>query len=154
MADVFISYSDEDEEFAKFMYKHLTDEGLSVFMASISLIPGQKWSQEILQNLKSSLWVLFLASKAACKSPFVQQEIGATIITEKRLVPIVWDMDPSDLPGWANQVQALNLRGASVDEVHHQISKIADRIKADKSKGYLIAGLLIAGLLIFLGSRE
>jgi len=154
MADVFISYSIKDEEFAKFMHKHLTNEGLSVFMASVSLAPGQQWSQEILQNLKSSPWVLFLASKAACASPFVQQEIGAAIIAEKRLVPIIWDMEPSDLPGWANQVQALNLTGASVDEVCHQISKISERIKADKNNGYLIAGLLVAALLIFLGSRK
>lgn len=99
MADVFISYSSSDEGFARFLHRHLTGEGLTVFLASVSLAPGQRWPQEILNALGSSTWVLFLASRAACASPWVQQELGAAVVTQKKLVPIVWDMPPSQLPG-------------------------------------------------------
>lgn len=153
MADVFISYSIQDEKIATFLQRHLTNEGLKVFMASVTLAPGQRWGQEILKNLKNSEWVLFLASKTACESPFVQQELGAALIMEKKLIPIVWNIKPSNLPGWIKQVQALDLAGMSLNEACHQISGIAERIKADKLKGYLIVGFLIAGLIYFASKK-
>lgn len=147
MPDIFISYSTNDEPFAQFLHQHLRAEGLDVFMASVSLLPGQRWAPEILGALKASAWVLFLASRAACASPYVQQELGAALITEKKLVPIVWDLPPSQLPGWLNQIQALNLAGATVQEVHAQIASITAHIKSDKFIGQLIGGLAIAGVI-------
>lgn len=152
MPDVFISHSSADDGFARFLHRHLTGEGLSVFLAPVSLAPGQRWPQEILNALNGSSWVLFLASRAACASPWVQQELGAALVTQKKLVPIVWDMPPSQLPGWVSHFQALNLAGASSAEVQAQISGIAERIKSDKARGLLIAGLLLAGLFVF-GSK-
>lgn len=97
--------------------------------------------------------VLFLASKAACSSPFVQQELGAALITKKQLVPIVWDMSPADLPGWIKNYQALNLNGATAEKVKAQMTAISTKIKSDKENGILVAGLLFAGLL-FLGTQS
>jgi hypothetical protein len=146
MSDVFISHSSADRQFAEFLHRHLTSEGLSVFLAPISVVPGQRWPQEILNALGASSWVLFLASRAACTSPWVQQELGAAIARQKKLVPIVWDMPPSALPGWTGHIQAVNLAGASTDQVWAQITAIAEQIKTDKAKGLLIGGLLLAGL--------
>ena len=146
MSDIFISYSTSDEQFAQFLHRHLTNEGLSVFLASVSLLPGQRWPQQILGALSQSSWVLFLASRAACSSPWVQQELGAAIAKNKTLVPVVWDMPPSQLPGWVQHVQALNIAGTSLPEVQAQMSAIAQRIKSDKAKSFLIGGLIVAGL--------
>lgn len=147
MPNVFISYSVKDKEIAEFMYKHLTDEGLNVFKAPLSISPGERWDETILKNLKTSPWVLFLASKAACASAIVQQEVGIALGTQKNLVPIVWDMNPSELPGWIRNVQALDLRNTTLLDASEQVLKIAKRIKADKFIGYLIAGLGIAAIL-------
>lgn len=147
MADVFISRSSVDRQFAEFLYRHLTSESVSVFLAPNSVAPGQRWSEEILNSLEASAWVLFLASRAACASPWVQQELGAALAKQKKLVPIVWDMPVSELPGWTSHIQAIDLAGASVQQVKLQITSVAERIKADKAKGLLIAGVLIAGLL-------
>jgi hypothetical protein len=146
MPDVFISHSSADRSFAEFLHRHLTSEGLSVFLAPISLVPGQRWPQEILNALATSTWVLFLASRTACASPWVQQELGVALAKQKKLVPIVWDMPPSALPGWTGHIQAVDLAGASADKVRAQITAIAEQIKADKAKGLLIGGLLLAGL--------
>ena len=100
-----------------------------------------------MNSLEASAWVLFLASRAACASPWVQQELGAALAKQKKLVPIVWDMPVSELPGWTSHIQAIDLAGASVQQVKLQITSVAERIKADKAKGLLIAGVLIAGLL-------
>ena len=147
MPDVFISYSFKDKEIPEFMYKHLTDEGLDVFMAPLSVRPGERWDEKILKKLKISPWVLFLASKDACASAIVQQEVGVALGTQKNLVPIVWDMNPSELPGWVNNVQALDLRNASLLDAREQVLKIAERIKANKSNGILIAALLLGAIL-------
>lgn len=148
MSDIFISYSTKDEQLASFLHRHLTNEGVTVFLASVSLVPGDRWPQQILGELTHSSLVLFLASRAACDSAWVQQELGAAIATKKTLVPVVWDMALMELPGWVQNVQALNIAGASLDEVKAQMVAIAQRIKADKVKSLLVVGLLVAGLLI------
>jgi hypothetical protein len=153
MPDIFISYSNEDKNFADFLYNHLTAEKMTVFEASVSLQPGQQWSREILQNLRNSTCVIFLASKAACQSPYVQQEIGASVISGKNLIPVVWDIPPDFLPGWANQYQAINLAKATIDDIKLKFSEIANRLKMDKTKGYIIAALLVIGFL-FLITRD
>ena len=154
MLDIFISFSHHDDQLATFLYHHLKQENLNVFLAPISLKPGERWAQNILNNLRNSPWFIFLASKHACNSPYVQQELGAALITNKKIVPIVWDMDPNELPGWINQFQAMDLRFVkTIDEVREKIFSIAQKVRADKQKGELLIGFLIAGL-IFLTMKE
>ena len=153
MPDIFISYSTKNEKFAKFLHRHLTSEGLDVFLASVSLRPGQHWPQKILSALKGSGCVLFLASRSACASPWVQQELGAALATQKKLVPIVWDMPPSELPGWVRHFHALNLAGNSVAQVKVQMSDIATTIKVSKARGQLIGALALAGLFVLASSK-
>jgi ABC-type uncharacterized transport system substrate-binding protein len=149
MPDCFISYSSQDEVLAKFVEAHLRAQNVSVFMASISVKPGQNWSQEIWNNLRGSTWVIFLASRNACRSPYVQQELGGALATDKRLVPILWDMAPSDLPGWVNQKQALDVRGRTPQDLAAEVQKIARQIAADKQQQVLlIAGLIALGAIL------
>jgi hypothetical protein len=148
MPDIFISYSIKDQGFADFLYKHLSGEKLSVFLASVSIEAGKQWSQEIINNLKNADCVIFLASKAACKSPNVLLEVGGSVLTDKKLVPVVWDITPEELPGWLNQYQAIDLRNASKEQVCEFFSSFAKKYKSKKDLGILIAGLLIAGFLL------
>jgi hypothetical protein len=120
----------------------------------VSLAPGTRWSPAILEDLRNSNWVFFLASRAACNSPNVQQEMGAAVITRKKLIPIVWDMSPSDLPGWTKEFQALNLSGASADQVRDRLSALAGTIKNQRSSAGVLAALLFAGLMIYAATRE
>lgn len=152
MPDCFISYSSSDEELARFVEAHLRAQGLDVFVASVSLQPGERWSEAIWANLKASPWVVFLASGAACRSAYVQQELGAALAFEKRVVPIVWDLPPSELPGWLKERHALDLRGGSWDDLALAVQDIAAGIMADKRKGALVAGAVVFGL-IWLASR-
>ncbi len=150
MPDVFISYSTNDEKLAQFVRRHLIDEQLDVFLASISLKPGKRWTPQILSALKSSEWVFFLASKDAIESNYVQQELGAALITEKKIVPIMWNVAPGQLPGWISHYQGLNLNEATLETITAKIAALAKEVKADKVKGQLVAGALFAGLLYLL----
>jgi hypothetical protein len=146
MPDCFISYSSKDQELANIVYAELTRHGITAFMASASLQPGQQWSAEILANLRSSNWVILLASRHAASSAFVNQEIGGALLSSKRVVPIIWDMSPSELPGWASGLQAIDLRGSTVVALQQQVENIAVRIKQEKAQGLLIVGAVILGL--------
>lgn len=149
MADVFISHATEDLPLAEFLHRHLTQEGLSVYLASVSMPPGERWMPHIMDSLRSSTWVLCLASRAACASPWVMQEMGASVASNKKLVPIIWDLPPDSLPGWMKQYQAVNLAGKQREEAMTAIGRIAETIKAEKQNGLIILGLLVAGLLAF-----
>lgn len=148
MPDIFISYTKSDSTIAHFLYKHLINENLDVFLAPISIEPGELWRDEILENLRETDWLLFLASKEACNSEYVQQELGAALGLEKKIVPILWDMSPRDLPGWIDQKHALDFRGAENTKIKAEVRRIAKSVKADIRKGYLIAGLVIAGIIL------
>lgn len=149
MADVFISHAANDLPLAEFLYRHLKEEGLSVYLASVSMPPGERWMPHIMNNLRSSKWVICLASRAACDSPWVLQEMGAAVSGNKKLVPIIWDQPAESLPGWMKQYQAVNLAGNGQEEAMAAIGRIAVAIKAEKQKGQLILGLIVAGLVVF-----
>jgi hypothetical protein len=154
MPDCFISYASSDEALATYVAQYLSWRGVNVFMARFCLRPGDTWNEEIQNALRSSSWVVFLASRTACTSAYVQQEVGGAVFGGKKLVPVVWDMPPSDLPGWAKHYQALDLRGLSSHEIARQVERIAEAVHADKRQGALIAGGIIAGLLILALGRD
>lgn len=153
MPDCFISYSNKDDKLADFIYSELNRLGVTSFKASASLLPGQQWSPGILNNLKNSNWVIILASREACKSAFVNQEIGGALLASKKLVPIIWDIVPEELPGWLNSIQALDLRGSTMVDLRKHVANIAHRIKQENAKGMLIVGAVLLALFA-LGNNE
>jgi hypothetical protein len=147
MPDCFISHASVDAPFAASVRDYLKAHDLDVFLAPVSIVPGEPWSQAVLQALRNSKWVIFLASRAACQSAFVQQEVGGAIVGNKTLIPVVWDISPEELPAWAKQRQALDLRGMVVGDIAAAINSIGRQIRQDRDTGRLVALALIAGFL-------
>jgi TIR domain len=150
MNDIFISYSAKDEELAQFVKNHLEAQNLSVFLASISLKPGERWTPQIIENLRKSEWVILLASKNALESSNVQLEVGGAIFGKKKLVPIMWDVQPAELPRWISDYQGIILADATLESINAQVAALAANIKESKVNGQLIAGAVFAGLLLLL----
>jgi len=148
--DVFISYSAKDENLAQFVRSHLLAQGLDVFLASISLNQGEHWTPQIVEALNTSEWVFLLASRNALASANVQHEVGGAIFGKKKLVPIMWDVQPCDLPRWVGDYHGLVLTGATMENINLQITQLAAHVKANKVKGQLVAGAVFAGLLYLL----
>jgi hypothetical protein len=142
----FISYSDQDEPIAEFIYNEICRLNFSAYKAKVSLQPNEKWSHRTLRKLKNSEWVIFLASKRACSSTIENQEVRDALLASKNLVPIVWDMDPSELPGSAKEVQALDLRRSTMQELQNQVVDIAGRIKQGKLDGLRILSIVFLAL--------
>jgi hypothetical protein len=76
----------------------------------ISLTHGERLTSQIIDELRSSEWVCLLASKNALASPIVQLEVGGAIFGKKKIVPIMWDVQPSELPRWVSDFQGLILK--------------------------------------------
>ena len=148
MNDAFISYSNEDEHLAKFVHDHLKTQNITAFLASVSIPHGEKWSPKVWSALNSAQWVIFLASKAACASPHVQQELGAAISRQKNLIPIVWDQPVSALPGWTGNYQAINLANRTMLDLQVEIDGIAAKIKAKKASGLALLGFIVLGIAL------
>jgi hypothetical protein len=147
LPDCFISYTQSDDWFARLVHAELTRHGLDVFLAPISIRPGERWSPAVWSNLQASPWVILLASRASSASAHVQQECGAAMMAGKTIIPVVWEISPAELPGWLNTRQALDLRGATVGQIAERLAAIARPIQTDKAVGRLIGlGLIYAFL--------
>jgi len=142
----FISYSDQEEPIAQFIYNEICRLNFTAYKAKVSLEPGEKWSHRTLNKLKNSEWVIFLASRKACSSTVENPEVGDALLASKNLVPIVWDMDPSELPEWAKEVQTLDIRGSTIPELQIQVTDIANRNKQEKLDGLRILSIVILAL--------
>ena len=147
MTDVFISYSTSDSKFARWVHDRLAEDGVRVFLAEISLEPGQTWRETILANLKAADFFLLLASRKACDSHFVEQEVGMALDHNKRIIPIVWDMPPSELPGFLKPYQACDMRSKDPRALMPVVRNVAQKVKKNRAFAYIIGGLIIAALL-------
>ncbi len=149
--DCFISYSHVDEEIALNLQASLKRMDISAFMAPLSIRPGGDWNREIWDNLRKAEYVLFLASAEACNSPYVLQELGGAEYDKKHIIPIVWDMSPSELPGWTKRYQALDLRGqnvfAATDKVAALIQELRDNADSKELTVMLFAALAVFGVV-------
>ena len=67
----------------------------------------------------------------------------------KVVIPIIWDMEPSNLPGWLKQIQALDLRGKSPDALRTEVGRIATRVQQKKQTLALVVGGIVLALLLF-----
>lgn len=152
MSSAFISYSAKDEQLAKSLYSATTMAGIETFLASISIEPGSNWTAAIFKRLEKADWVFFLASKNSIASAAVQQELGASLIQKKTIIPLLIDVSPTELPGWVGNHQAIDLK-SSPEVLHNAISKIAEKIKVDKFWAGVIVGAIVIGLLVLITKK-
>ena len=150
--EVFISYSTQDAAVAEEIKRRLESKGASVFVASTSVEPGTKWSSEILQKLRESKLVLFLASKKSCDSKYVNQEIGGTVIMQKPLVPVLCGVSTAELPGWSKEFQAVPFARDRV-EIDNRLDRIAATLRSVRFwRSILFIGAIC--LLIYLARKK
>ncbi|WP_345969175.1 toll/interleukin-1 receptor domain-containing protein [Sulfurimonas sp. HSL1-6] len=152
MSSAFISYSVKDEQLARSLYSATTMAGIETFLASISIEAGSHWTTSIFKNLEQADWVFFLASKNSISSAAVQQELGASLVQKKTIIPLLIDISPEELPGWVGNHQAIDLK-SSPKQLHEAISKIAEKIKVDKFWAGLIVGAIVIGLLMLITKK-
>ncbi len=153
MAKAFISYSVKDESLAKNLHAMTSMAGIDTFLAGISIEPGSNWTDVIFKHLDEAKWVFFLATKSSVESAAVQQELGASLIQEKNIIPVLIDITPEELPGWVGNHQAIDIKSAP-ELLHQKIADIAEKIKVDKFWVGVIVGAIIVGLGVLIAKSE
>jgi hypothetical protein len=96
--DVFLSYSTQDKDEAREIYSALVNAGKKCFMAEKSLQPGDNFQDEIRAALQASTDIWILVSPRSIRSAWVQREVSAAWALDKRIVPILLQCSPIDLP--------------------------------------------------------
>jgi hypothetical protein len=154
--DCFISYASRYEQLARAVATDLRAHDLTVFLAAYSIGPGERWSESIRNALAASEWVIFIASKDARESPWVQQELGMAIQAKKVVIPVIQDCDPSELPGWVREFQALDLRNMTPQQMQSRVFALGGSLRTQKEQrrktAWIVASLVAFGL--FIGSED
>jgi len=149
MSDIFISYAQADRVAALATQKALLAGGATAFLAENSVEPGSAWASEVERQIRGAGLVLVLASREASRSAWVQHEVGIAVGARRKIIPVVWDMPPSGLPGVLAGYQALDLAGRTEDQAQRELHLICKRIHADKVLAFAAIGGLVCLLAKF-----
>ncbi len=145
MANIFISYSHHDEEFAKILESTLLDTGADVFLSGSRLEGGDLWEEKIWDNLEEADFFLFLASSHSITSDYPKFELGGAFYGEKEIIPILINIEPNKLPSIIQKYTALDFRNLSPDEVKKKIAQTGNKILWGEIKSAAKFVLMIFG---------
>jgi nucleotide-binding universal stress UspA family protein len=106
---VFISYSSKDRDLAAEMKGLIEAPGVSVFLAEMSIPPGELWSDRIRAALRESDAALLLLTPDSVERPWVMAEVGALWALDKPFVPAVM-YAPDELPEFITRRQCIDIR--------------------------------------------
>jgi TIR domain len=99
VADVFVSYSRRDAEFAARLAAELEQRGKAVWMDVDGIRDAELFPVALRRAIESSDAFVFVISPDAVRSPFCEQEIAHAAELNKRIVPVAWrEVPDSEIP--------------------------------------------------------
>ena len=90
MADVFISYSRKDIEFAQRIHHELEARDREPWVDWQDIPPTSEWLDEVYAGIQAADTFLFIISPDSVVSEICTLEIEHAVQHNKRLVPVVW----------------------------------------------------------------
>jgi HEAT repeat protein len=133
MSHVFISYNQEDADFAGLLMMRLEKAGFATWMDKSRLRAGSDWSQEIDQGITDAFALVVIMSPSAKASEYVTYEWSFALGTGIPVLPVL--RKQTDLHPRLNRIQYLNFKH------DHPWEKLVDELSEIQTKG--IAGLQI-----------
>jgi len=119
---VFISYTHDDDTWAKAFADALAKQGLSLWFDQWDIKPGEKISEAIDRALRDSESVVFLLHPESVDSPNLFFELGAAVAMRKKIIPIISaDFERSKIPIPLLQMRYL-VRGTP-DQTAEEVAK-------------------------------
>lgn len=147
---IFTSYSTKDADKLHPVVNLLsTIQGVRVFFAERSILPGSIINQTIMENIKNADVFLVFFSESAVQSSYVQQEIGVAKANNKMIIPIL--LDSTKPTGMLEGINYLNFSDPTKQQAEMQrlYSSILDNIqKKKKDRAIAALGLLALGYLL------
>jgi adenylate cyclase len=96
MADIFISYSSKDREYAEQLTELLASAGLSVWIDKSGIEAAESWSESIVDAIDSCKAFIVMLSPASILSNNVVKEVSLASEKRKKILPL--DLEPVELP--------------------------------------------------------
>ena len=90
MADVFISYSRKDIQFAQRIHQELEARDLQPWVDWQDIPPTAEWLDEVYAGIQAADTFLFIISPDSVASEICTLEIEHAVKHNKRLIPVVW----------------------------------------------------------------
>ena len=90
MADVFISYSRKDIEFAQHIHQELETRDRQPWIDWQDIPPSAEWLDEVYAGIQAADTFLFIISPDSVASEICTLEIEHAVKHNKRLIPVVW----------------------------------------------------------------
>ncbi|XP_059436842.1 probable 2' cyclic ADP-D-ribose synthase BdTIR [Corylus avellana] len=151
--DVFINHrgSDTKKNIAGLLYDHLSRLGIKPFMDSRNMKPGDKLSDEIDAAIRNCKVAVALLSRNYCESRHCLRELALLMESNKKVLPIFWDVSPSEL--WVNnngcQFSDEELRRfeRALEQVKDTVGLTFDSSKGDWSEFLEVASKEVKNLL-------
>ena len=129
MSQIFISYANEDMEFARRLAKAFEHEGWSVWWDK-QIPPGMDYAQVIEQAVKAASCIVVLWSKHSITSRWVHTE-AAEGADRHIVATVIVDDTPGDkVPFEFRRLQAVNLADWETGETHAGFVALANRIRS------------------------
>jgi hypothetical protein len=94
MSHVFISYSKQNVDFARYLRALLEAEGCAVWMDEVRLQPSARWWKAIEENIHSCAAFVVVMSPEAAESDWVEREILLAEKLKRPLFPVLLAGDP------------------------------------------------------------
>lgn len=131
MAQVFISYSHQDEAIVRQIAEGLGNLGHRVVFAGESITAGKSWRDTLTQSLMVADAVVVLVSEASINSQWIMAEAGAALAYSQErgksvVIPVV--IDPVNLPHVLSEIQAIMVPDRDVDKIVELVSKALDAL--------------------------
>ncbi len=109
---VFISYSSEEKAVAGRLKRYLQEYcGYNVFIAHEDIQPSSEWEREIMETLRQVDYFIPLLSNNFKTSDFTDQEVGAAICMNKKIIPV--KLERVNPYGFMRKYHAFQLRQRS-----------------------------------------
>jgi hypothetical protein len=86
---IFVSHAASDVTLAQRIFRKAHEAEIRAYLYEHDAIPGKSVSQKVLQRIQESDAVVALLTPAGAASPFVNQEIGAALGMQKRVIALV-----------------------------------------------------------------
>ena len=154
--NIFISYSTNDSDKIQPLVNQIsTIQGVEIFFAERSIMPGSLINQTIIKTIKDSDIFLVFFSESARKSNYVQQEIGAAKSHNKYIIPIL--LDSTKPTGMLEGVNYLNFHDPAkqLTEMNRLYQFIVRNIQSKKQGNALkFLGLLGLGYLLLKSDED
>lgn len=131
MATVFLSFANQDRDFAQTLRRHLNVHGHEVWSFDEQLTPGERWQEAIISRLKEVDAVIVVMSQASAKSTWIHHELGAAVAYARErgrpiIIPVV--LGDVDLPAQLAQFQGVFAPNADAEEAAIKLAEGLERL--------------------------